>query len=184
LVYVVEVNEVDMYIAVGGFRNVQVDSVDSLLAKVRKASRGVEFQLFNARYIAGQKHLVHAALNALYAHNAGSGVSRSISMESMLYASCQDQISEAIKLLGITEGIHNIAVLVFNETHEGAETGYNAISSVFENVDDSVLDIDETKHSEIIKAYRLKPQESSYTDRDDALTWILVEKGALLRARR
>ena len=185
MVHVIRVKDSEVHIAVGGFRDVRVDSVDSLLKMVRDASGGTEFQIFNSQYIAGYKHIVYAALNAIAAFNSVAGVSKSVSMESMLYAACQDQISGAIELLGLKQGVHNVALLVFGVTHEKAKKDFMSIASILGVADDTVLEVDTVKSSLIMDAYDVSSVElDAVGHKEDALTWILVERGTLLRAHR
>jgi len=179
--YIAAVKNTDWIVAIGGVRDVEFSDVDEILSKVRSISGGTPFQLFNADLISGWKHLYYAAVNAVNAFTSGAGISRSLSLETLLYASCQNQISSAFKLLWLKPGDRNVAVMVFgkqkNELHEVLE----AICKLLGVEEDKVLELNDVKILCLKKTYGISDIELATVKRNDALTWLIVERGALLR---
>ena len=75
----------------------------------------VDFQLFDARLVATWEHLYLAALNALVAFRSKCNISKSLAVETLLYASAQNQIQKATRLFGIKPSSSDIAVLIVGE---------------------------------------------------------------------
>ncbi len=91
----------DKAISIGGFRGITVNDVDELLNRLSRATSPAIFQIFDAARIAGWRHLYMAAVNAVGAFESGSPISRGLGIEVLLYASCQDQISRALDVVGV-----------------------------------------------------------------------------------
>ena len=178
---ILAVENSDWLIGLVGVKGVEFSDIDSLLSEVRSISDGTQFQLFNADLISGWKHLYYAAVNAINSFNSGVGISRSLSLETLLYASCQNQISGAFDVLGLKPGNENIAVLVIDNNEEKVSTVLSAISDLLGTEDDSVMEISDAKKSDLMDVYGISETELESIQRDDALTWLIVERGALLR---
>ncbi|UCE44436.1 MAG: hypothetical protein JSV57_02870 [Candidatus Bathyarchaeota archaeon] len=130
------------YIAIAGFKNVQIKDVNDFLNLVRKKTADVEIQIFNANLIASWKHLYFAALNALTAFESKLNISRSLAMETLLYASAQSQIDKAIDLLGSKSESPYIAVLVIAKTFKEADSALGTISRLVSGErDDCILEL-------------------------------------------
>ncbi len=74
----------------------------TLVMMVSKASAPNVAQIVDAGRVAGRDHLFMAAVNAAKSTETGMAVSKSITVEALLYASAQDQITKALALLGVT----------------------------------------------------------------------------------
>ncbi len=174
------------YVAVGGFRDIPAADVDELIARVKRAAPGSVFQLFDADRVAGWRHLFFAAVNAVRAFESGSSISRKLSVEALLYASCQDQITQALDIVGLSSNTKRAALLVFAGSPEEAEHIFERISRVLGTSDESVLTVDEDKFDEIRKVLGVSNQELEAVGgpRFEALTKLVVERGALLSIRR
>ena len=178
---ILSVENSDWLIGLIGVKSVEFSDVDALLSKVRSISNRTQFQLFNADLISSWKHLYYAAVNAINSFNSGAGISRSLSLETLLYASCQNQISGAFDVLGIKPGHGNIAVLVIGKKNEKLSTVLHTISDLLGTEDDTVMEYSGAKKSTLMTVYGVSETELESIQRDDALTWLIVERGALLR---
>lgn len=174
------------HVAIGGFKGVSVAEVDKLLRWVEEAASPALFQLFDADRVVGWRHLFFAAVNAVKAFEGGAAISRSLEMEALLYASCQDQISQALEVVGISSESNKIGLLVLARSPGEAEAAFERISSVLGRADDSVLEINEAKFEGIRSAYGVLDVELEAIEGpvEEALTWLVVERGALLPLRR
>jgi tRNA threonylcarbamoyladenosine modification (KEOPS) complex Cgi121 subunit len=69
-------------------------------------------QFLNALLIADEVHLLSAAQNAINAQHGDYMLSRSLDVEIIVFASTQRQIGRALDVLGVYDGIDNVAVVV------------------------------------------------------------------------
>ena len=82
------IKEYGKVIEISGFRNVRISSGKEFSRLLRdNLSDGVEIQLFDADLIASWEHLYYAALNATMAFTNHCNVSKSLTVETVLYAS-------------------------------------------------------------------------------------------------
>ena len=174
------------HVAVAGARGVHLKDVDETLEAVRAVAGDETFQLFDAEMVAGWRHLFHAAVNACNALSTGVAVSKSLDVETLLYASCQDQISKAFDLMGLNPDVHEVAALVFSEDKSVAEGTTSLIAESLGAVDDSVLAVTPKKFSTLKKVFEVGDEalEAVGGNPYDALTSLVIEKGALLPLRR
>jgi len=172
--------------AVGGFRGGSWEDVEELLSMARDEAQGTIFQLFDADRVAGWRHLYFAAVNAVGASEKGTPISRSLAIEALLYASCQDQISRAFEVMGLSPKTKRIALLVLAQDPEEALRAFKMISRVLGEEDDSALMIDVGKFGEIMETFGISDMELEAVGgpREEALTRLVVERGALLPLRR
>ncbi len=178
--------EADIYVALAGARTVEVRDVDATLETVRRLAGDLAFQLFDAEMVAGWRHLFHAAVNAVHATRGGSAISNSVEVESMLYASCQDQISKAFTLMGLSQNVKNVAILVLSQDPSEAESLAAEIAERLGVPDDGVLDVTPEKYERLKEVFDVGDEALATVGGDpyEALTSLIVEKGALLPLRR
>lgn len=186
MVHTVGIKGSNWSVSIGGFRDIYVDDVEDLLSRVRGSVSPNLFQLFDADKVAGWRHLFFAAVNAVKAFEAGTAISRSLPIEVLLYASCQDQISQAFNIIGLSEASERAALIVLAETPEAAEQAFKQASEILGTIDDSVLQVDIKKFEEIRRAFSVSALELEAVGgpREEALTLLLVERGALLPLQR
>lgn len=174
------------FAAIGGFKGGNWEDVEELLYMARDEAQGTTFQLFDADRVAGWRHLYFAAVNAVGASEKGTLISRSLAIEALLYASCQDQISRAFEVMGLSPKTKRIALLVLAQDPEEAIQAFERISRVLREEDDSALMIDAGKFGEIKETFGVSDLELEAVGgpREEALTKLVVERGALLPIRR
>ena len=171
---------------IGGFKEVSVDNVDEILSLVGKASSPYIFQLLDADRVAGWEHLYYAAVNAVRAFDTETAISKSLAIEVLLYASCQDQISQALDFLGVKPSTSRVVLLLMGWEQGEMENAFRQASELLGEEDDSVLEIDSYKFEELKRLYSISELEleavggSSF----EALTGLLIERGALLSIRK
>ncbi len=79
------------------------------------AARNSEVLLADASAVFGRDHLESAAVHAERAKAAGTMVTRSLSMEALLYLSGRRQVADAIRVAGLRAGTRAAAVVVFGD---------------------------------------------------------------------
>ncbi|MEM2440301.1 MAG: KEOPS complex subunit Cgi121 [Candidatus Bathyarchaeia archaeon] len=184
------VQEYGKYIAIAGFRNVQIGDVATFLEKARKAAgEKVEVQFFEAGLVASWQHLYFAALNALKAFKNGENISKSLAVEVLLYASAQRQIKKAAEILGIKENTEAIAVLLIGEDAHQLEKALDDVSKIVGGErDDDVLELMQNKIARLRRVFEVSEAEiEAVVDGktlEEALIDLVIERVALLATER
>lgn len=184
-----EVEGFNKYIAIAGFRDVNISDVDYFLNLVRKKLGKVRFQFFDAKIIAGWQHLYFASLNALKAFQNRTNISKNLAVECLLYASAQRQITTALSLIGIRQNSPKIAVLLIANEESTVEKSLAEVSRLIPGKhDDSVLDLANEKTAFIRRLFGISDTELATKlekgKEEDALTDLVIEHVALLVTRR
>jgi len=180
----------DKYVAIAGFRNVKVKNVKNFFASLRKEIGETEIQFFDAKLIASREHLYFAALNALKAFQNRLNISKSLAVETLLYASAQRQITKAVDLLGIKPSSTEVAVLVIGKTELEAKRTLEIVSKqILGERDDRVLELSNEKMEGIEKLFDISDIEfkAKLTKKGmekEALIDLVIEHMALLVTQR
>jgi len=175
---------------IAGFKGVEVKETEAFLeAAGRDKPADVELQFFDADLVATWQHLYFALLNALTAFKNRENLSKSVAMETMLYASGRRQIQKATQLLGIKPASRNIAVLIVGDKAEVVQKTLEKVSKhVGEQLDDSVLELSGKKMERIKKAFDISNTELETVMEGDgvekALVDLVLERVALLTVGR
>lgn len=182
--WVSAVKDSTWFVAVGGFKVKGIKDVRALVKTVNDAASPHPAQIVDASKVAGRDHLFIAAVNAVKSTDTGVAVSKNITVEALLYASAQDQITKALEMLGVTPKSTTVALMVFAQSKAEAEGAYGKASTHLGAEDDSVLDLDETKAAALKKTYGVSEEELKAAGGSSALGGLIVERGALLSLRR
>ncbi len=180
------IEEAEKYVEITGFRNVSIcNSEEFVKTARRKLPESARVQFFDAGLVASWQHLYFAVLNALLAFKNKLNVSKSVVMETMLYASAQRQIKKAIDFIGVKCASSDVAVVIIDESSESAEAVLAAVSKyVATEPDDSVLEVSLEKAERIHKAFGISDFEveaiREKDNRKEALIDLVIERVALL----
>jgi KEOPS complex subunit Cgi121 len=184
------IEEFKIYAEICGFKNVKISQAKEFLDKVSKAKpAGIEVQFFDARRVATWQHLYFAALNALTAFKNKENISKSLAMETLLYAAAERQITRAVELVGIAATSSDVAVLIIGKEPRKVES---ALSMVSKNIggqsDERVLKLSKDKVATIQKVFDISEAELrtviEKNDVNKAMTDLVVERMALLATQR
>jgi KEOPS complex subunit Cgi121 len=174
-------------ISILGFKKVQVVDVNTFLEKIKTAVFPATIQLMDAMKIAGRTHLFFAFLNAHKSIEKGLAISANLEMETLLYASGTRQIVKAIEMLGVKPSTTNIAAIVFGSNEKEVQDAENKLIKLISGIrDDSVLEVkDRSKIENLMKTFgvtelEIKTVKGSEMTLNEALTWLIVERGSLL----
>lgn len=184
------IKEFSKYVAIAGFRNAKIKDVEQFFEIIRKEKRSnVEIQFFDANFVATWQHLYFAFLNASTAFKNKENISKSLAMETMLYASAQHQIRKAMELLGIKPSTSEIAVLIIGEKPEAVKSALSMVSRhINARHDDTVLEFSKEKATIIQKTFGVSDVELKTIMKKDglekALTDLVIERMALLATQR
>lgn len=184
------IREFGKYLAIAGFRNVKILDVENFLEKVKAClGKDVEFQFFDAKLVATWQHLYFAALNALKAFENKENISKSLAMETMLYASAQRQIQKAVELLGIKPNSSEIAVLIIGGNLQNVKLALSSIAKLTNaERSDLVLTLSEEKNEAIRKVFGISEAEVKAAmaggTHEKAIVNLVIERVALLATQR
>ncbi len=174
------------YADIAGLRGIKFEQAEAYLKSNRKTiQNGVWIQFFDADLIATSQHLYFAVLNALMAFQNHTNLSKSLAMETMLYASAKRQIQRALELLGITPQTQNLAVVIIGEKAEAIQAMLKETTTCLHaKLDDSVLEISPKKLGKIRQAFEISNPMLEATAKqqstDLAVVELVIEKMALL----
>jgi tRNA threonylcarbamoyladenosine modification (KEOPS) complex Cgi121 subunit len=173
-------------VEITGFKNIAFAKAEAFLKANRKEiNQAVELQFFDAELIASQEHLYFAALNALEAFQNKTNISKSLAMETMLFASAQRQILRAIQRCGIKPKTTTMAVVIISEKPIYLQTVLEAISiCVGAEPDEQVLEMSKSKEKKITEVFQITDEElitvMKNGDREKAVVNLVIERAALL----
>jgi KEOPS complex subunit Cgi121 len=175
-------------VEISGFRNVKVeDAKDFLNSLSVDVVNDYEVQLYNADLVATWQHLYFAALNALMAFSTNRNISKTLAVETVLYASAQRQIKKAMDLIGIKPDSANVAIMIMSENKESTKAGLSAVSKqIGADLDETVLDLSETKNRNIQNVFDISEGElnaSGPYKLEQRLVNLILERIALLSTR-
>jgi tRNA threonylcarbamoyladenosine modification (KEOPS) complex Cgi121 subunit len=117
---ILDLSEDGRFVVVSAFKVPPGTNPSLTLEELRIAIPASEIQFFNGAHIAGKEHLEIAATNALHAFKTGINISRSLAMETLLYASAQRQIDAAIARVGVTQNSETVGVVALSGTESDA----------------------------------------------------------------
>lgn len=187
---ILDLAEDGKFIVISAFKVRQDTDPSAVLKELRAAVPDLEVQFFEGEHTAGKDHLELAAIDAFQAFKTGINISRSIAMETLLYASAQRQIEVAIRTLGVTRNSRTVYLVAFSHTRNEAELLEDSIARLAEtDLDDSLLDDwSENKASEIMRIYGITSVELDAIrmpckGTKEAITRAVIERVALLSTR-
>jgi tRNA threonylcarbamoyladenosine modification (KEOPS) complex Cgi121 subunit len=184
------IEEFGIYVEISGFRNAKIKHAQRFLESANKEKpTGVEVQFFDAELIATWQHLYFAALDALTAFANKENISKSLAMETLLYASAERQIVKATERIGIKPFTSDVAVLIVGKEPRQIESALQTISrSISAQHDEEVLELSNSKKEIIRKAFNIsQPELETVMKRDNldnALIDAVIERMALLATER
>jgi tRNA threonylcarbamoyladenosine modification (KEOPS) complex Cgi121 subunit len=180
------IKEAGKYVEITGFRNLGIDDAEEFVKVTReKLPQNSAVQFFDAELVATWQHLYFAVLNALLAFKNEQNISKSVAMETMLYASAQRQIRKAIDFMGVKCASANVAVVIIGENAESVEALLSAVSKrVGKKPDDAVLKLLDEKAQGIREAFGVTETEletvMEKSNGEKALVNLVIERMALL----
>jgi KEOPS complex subunit Cgi121 len=147
--------------------------IRKLLASVSALEKqhNATIQLFRADRVFGPEHLVSAAEKAERAFAGGTAMANTLGMEILLYAAAERQTSEALRKMGIHDGICEMAMVIVGDIG-----GDEFLAGLGLERDDSVLEPDGKDHS----TFGIMPAEAAMA----SVPELVLEKVALSEIER
>ncbi|MFX1518547.1 MAG: KEOPS complex subunit Cgi121 [Promethearchaeota archaeon] len=178
------------FVGVAGIRDIKLFDINILLEKITAIGneKNVTIQVLDSELIATWEHLFFSAYHAAKAFLNSFNISKSLAIESLIYASGQRQITLAVNILGLKPKTKNCALLLIGTSPEDiksvAEAVYGELGGVF---DMNVLDIDTSKFYKIKKIFGISDVEldaltskNTWKERKTALLKLILEQLAFL----
>ena len=187
---ILDLSEDGRFAVVSAFRVPKDMDPSVTLKELRSEVPGSEIQFFDGGRVAGKEHLEIAAINALHAYKSGIGISRSLAMETLLYASAQRQIDAAITRTGVTQDSKIVGFVAFSETGEDALVLEDKIAQIAEvELNEELLEEwSEEKSRKIVTLYGISATELEAVkmprqEIHEAIKRAVVERVAILSTR-
>lgn len=182
--YSYPISDSNLYVTITAVENTGVNDIDETLKQLDEMNKGKIYQLFDADKIADQYHIYYAAANAQYALENGSNISNKLDVETLLYASAQNQISKAIQLIGVNKETKRIAIAVITEKEN--DSAATKIAQHLGGINDKILDITPEKYGSLKRLYEITETaiETVGCDKYRALSSLITEKSTLISLRR
>lgn len=187
---ILDLSEDGKFVVISAFRAPTGMDPPLALKELRTAIRDGEIQFFDGAHIAGKEHLEIAAINALHSFKTRTNISRSLAMETLLYASAQRQIDAAIAKLGVTRNSKTVGVIAFSETENDARILEDRIAQLLDaELNEGLLDEwSEEKANSITTLYSIGAMELEAIrmpdqEAEEAIKKAVAERVALLSTR-
>ncbi|MGA3296302.1 MAG: KEOPS complex subunit Cgi121 [Candidatus Bathyarchaeia archaeon] len=158
----------------------------TIMQAVQEKNPNATIQLFDLDRIAGSRHLFLAAYNAEKSYNSRRRISRSLSMEILLFVSGTRQITEALERVGINRATTRSAVLAIASSDQAITKISNLLIEKFnQNDDDRLLDIwTKERRASVRRVFNIGIKELKATYRsgemDKAIEKLAIERSAML----
>jgi tRNA threonylcarbamoyladenosine modification (KEOPS) complex Cgi121 subunit len=187
---ILDLSEYGKFVLISAFRVPSGMVPFTALEEIRATNPGNEIQFFDGGLIAGKEHLEITAINALHAFKTGINISKSLAMETLLYASAQRQIAAAISKAGVTQDSTIAGLLAFSESEDDARELEKKIAHYVggELIEDLLDEWSEEKVSKLMALYEIGAVELEAIrmpgqEAKTAIEKAVVERVALVSTR-
>ncbi len=158
-----------------------------LLGLLKQQPQIMASQFMNYQFIAGSHHLVSAAQNALNAWEGGYAISRSLSVEIILFASGQRQISKALDKLGIENMPQKLLIVVLGLESSEVEQYIEGFVKSIGEAQEPMFPISDQRIQQISEYFEIGNEEilaisetESTEDRWNALSKCVVSRVSMV----
>ncbi len=169
----------------------QPDDLDSVLREVQKEYPSVSVQFVDLDNVPGSRYLFLATLNALKSFRSKQPISKTLSMEILLYVSASRQIAEAIRLVGISSVTKRIAVVTVGKTQEELSDTAALLNRILNQTSsDALVDVwSAARMAKVISLFKIGSKELKATlrkeeTRPQTVERLAIERSALLTIRK
>lgn len=177
------------YAQITGYKNLKIKDSKDFVKEIReKIPHDVWIQFFDSSVVATWQHLLFAIISAQLGFRNQKNISKSIEMETLLYASAQHQIKKAIKNIGVKNDSTEVALIIVAKEIEKINSVLSAISKkIGRKSDEKVLEFSDYKQEKIRIVFEINQNELEAVIKEDniknAIRDIVLEKMALLSTK-
>jgi tRNA threonylcarbamoyladenosine modification (KEOPS) complex Cgi121 subunit len=182
--------EFSAHIWILGFASRPSD-LDLIIRTILEKYPQVDVQFVDLDKVPGSRFLFLATLNAMRSYHSRQRISRTLSMEILLFASANRQINEAIRLVGITPNTKETAVVLVARSEKEASEAASLLSQILEqNSNDALIDdwsaerIRNVRSLFEIGSKELKAAIRKNEPKAQAIERLAIERSALLTVRK
>ncbi len=176
----------DTYVAftlLKGFNSEYLDDVAALLDSLSGIVKPAEVQLFDADRVVDEEHVEAAIVNAVLSYNSPLRVARSLKVEFLLKLAATDQISEALKRVGLSSSTRRVAVCIFGSDVEHLLKSCDNVAKRLKGEEADFSDVN-SRLDELMQTYDIKAGELENVQAEstpDALKKLLIQRMATSR---
>ncbi len=177
-----QVPESSACIWVSGFTSIP-RYLDEVVSSIAEKYPNVSAQFADLNNVPGSRYLYLAGLNAIKSFRS-KPISKSLRMEMLLYIAANRQISEAIRLVGITPGTKKITAVLIGKTEQEVSGAAELLCNVLkQNSSDSLVETWSTERIRNVRSiHGIGPKELKATLRANETTTQAVERLAIERS--
>lgn len=177
-----------LFVGFAEIENVNTLSKDDLISLASKVPEHVlAIQFLDSSLISGLGHLLSASQNALNAWKGNYALSRTLSVEILVYASAQRQISKALDIIGISEKSRTLALVVLGDNQEKVRYATDDIISQVGHETKQMFEQNQERFERVSRAFSISMVEiqtisnsDQLDDLFDALTRCVMNKVSLV----
>jgi tRNA threonylcarbamoyladenosine modification (KEOPS) complex Cgi121 subunit len=166
------------------------NDLDSVVHAIQEKYPDVSVQFADMMKVPGSRYIFLATLNALKSFHS-KPISKSLGMEILLYIAANRQISEAIRLVGITPTSEKITAILVGKTEQEATRAADLLSGIIGQKGSDIL-IDSWSNERIrnvraifeIGSKELKATLRENETKTQAVERLAMERSALLTIRK
>jgi len=189
MILIIVIKKFSKHLLIAGIKNLGVLNYEEICSKIDKGYNNLEIQFVDPRKILGSNHIYFATLNALKAFKNKKNISKSLSIEILLYISGQKQIEAAIRLFGLQKKNRNLILVAVGEKKEVLKRlEQNVKKSLNVELDDSIIEsYSKKKYDDIKRVFNISTLEIETVkrksdDSKDILEKLIIERMAFLYA--
>jgi tRNA threonylcarbamoyladenosine modification (KEOPS) complex Cgi121 subunit len=182
--------EFSAYIWISGFTSSSID-LDLITRTILEEYPQVTVQLVDLDKVPGSRFLFLATLNALKSFHSRQRISKTLSMEILLFISANRQINEAIRLVGLTPDTRRTAALLIAGSEDKASGAADLLGRVLKQSSSDALmeDWSGERVKNVLSLYGIGSKELKATIRineakEQAIERLAIERSALLAVRK
>ncbi len=160
---------------------------NQLIKEIKEIAPQSTIQIMNGERIIGYDHVLFAVLNALSAKRNQRNICDDLSLEILVYASAQRQITHAVEILGVKEDTQQLVLVAISEDKRELDRLRERISQIKGlKSDDSFLEsqnperIDRLKETFKITNSEFESVRLKGRKNNEILERLVIEKMALL----
>ncbi|MEM2082953.1 MAG: KEOPS complex subunit Cgi121 [Nitrososphaerota archaeon] len=158
----------------------KIEDAEKILEEFKKVT-SFQFQIFDAKALISPLQVEAAFINALLSIQAKKNIARNLALEILLKIAAEVQISNAIKKIGIKNGLEYLGIYLIGSSIKDIEKD---IKKIIEKINGKLIDwkeISKNNMKDILKKYNIEEIEINSICQDKLLKpeeYLILEKVA------